>query len=119
MINVNKICYTLSVVHKNKKTANYYEHQRVDILIKEHWHELRYECKAVYDFNKYAKTVSLIPTYEIYNGSFLNLPDYAIKSGYRPLFIGTYFIELSGIDRNITVWEDSKLYQAIKGGYKI
>lgn len=119
MINVNKCCYTISVVHRNRKTQNYYEYQRVDILIKEHWHELRYETKTVFDFNKTAKTVSLIPIYEIYNGSFLNLPDYAMKAGYRPQFMGTHFIELSGIEKNINIWEDSKLFQAIKGGYKI
>lgn len=119
MINVNKCCYTLSIVHKNKKTNNYYEYQRVDILVKEHWHDLKYEAKTAFEFNKYAKTVSIVPTYEIYNGSFLNIPSYGMKGGYRPQFIGTYFIELSGKDRNITVWEDSKLYQAIKGGYKV
>ena len=119
MINVNKCCYTLSIIHKNRKTNNYYEYQRVDLLIKEHWHDLKYECKPVFDFNKTAKTISLVPTYEIYNGSFLNLPDYAIKAGYRPQFMGTYFIELSGKERNIYIWEDSKLYMAIKGGYKV
>ena len=119
MINVNKGCYTLSIIHKNRKTNNYYEYQRVDLLIKEHWHDLKYECKAVFDFNKTAKTISLVPTYEIYNGSFLNLPDYGMKAGYRPQFMGTYFIELSGKDRNISIWEDNKLYMAIKGGYKV
>lgn len=119
LINVNDCCYSISVIHKNRKTNNYYEYQRVDILVKEHWHDLKYETKAVLNFNKYAKTVSIIPTYEIYNGSFLKLPDYALKSGYRPQFIGTYFIELSGKERNISVWEDNKLYQAIQGGYKI
>lgn len=119
MINVNKCCYTLSIIHKNRKTNNYYEYQRVDLLIKEHWHDLKYECKAVFDFNKTAKTISLVPTYEIYNGSFLNLPDYGMKAGYRPQFMGTYFIELSGKDRNISIWEDNKLYMAIKGGYKV
>ncbi len=119
MINVNKCCYTLSIIHKNRKTNNYYEYQRVDLLIKEHWHDLKYECKPVFDFNKTAKTISLVPTYEIYNGSFLNLPDYGMKAGYRPQFMGTYFIELSGKDRNISIWEDNKLYMAIKGGYKV
>lgn len=119
MINVNKCCYTLSVIHKNRKTNNYYEYQRVDLLIKEHWHDLKYECKAVFEFNKTAKTISLVPTYEIYNGSFLNLPDYAMKAGYRPQFMGTYFIELSGKERNISIWEDNKLYLAIRGGYKV
>lgn len=119
MINVNKCCYTLSIIHKNRKTNNYYEYQRVDVLIKEHWHDLKYECKAVFDFNKTAKTISLVPTYEIYNGSFLNIPDYAMKAGYRPQFMGTYFVELSGKERNISVWEDNKLYMAIKGGYKV
>lgn len=119
MINVNKCCYTISIIHKNRKTNNYYEYQRVDVLIKEHWHDLKYECKPVFEFNKTAKTISLVPTYEIYNGSFLNIPDYAMKAGYRPQFMGTYFIELSGKERNISVWEDNKLYQAIKGGYKV
>ena len=119
MINVNRCCYTLSIIHKNRKTNNYYEYQRVDLLIKEHWHDLKYECKAVFDFNKTAKTISLVPTYEIYNASFLNLPDYGMKAGYRPQFMGTYFIELSGKDRNISIWEDNKLYMAIKGGYKV
>ena len=117
-INVNNICYTVSVIHKNRKAKNYYEYARCDILYKEHWHELRYEQKLLYEWNKYNKSLSVIPTFEIYNGSFLNLPEYSLKANYRPQFIGTYFTLLDGKKRYIQPFIDKDLYYIINNGFK-
>lgn len=118
-INVNKVCYTISVIHKNKKTQNYYEFARTDLLYREHWHILKSEPKLCYEWNKYSKSVSAISTYDIYNGSFLNVPAYGMKSGYRPQFMGTFFTELDGTKRRIQPWLDNDLYHAISNGYKV
>lgn len=117
-INIGKICYTISVIHKHRKTKNYYEFARVDILIKEHFHELNYEQKLVYEWNKYNKSISTISTYEINNGSFLNLPAYSMKANYRPQLMGSYFILLDGKQRHIQPFIDKDLEYIIKGGYK-
>ena len=117
-INVKDICYTISVMHKTKKTKNYYEFQRADIVFHEHLHEMHYEQKPVYEFNKYSKSVSAVPTLDIWNGSFINLPNYSMKANYRPQYMGTYFVRLDGNKRDMTIFEDDKLYNIIKCGYK-
>lgn len=118
-LTVGKICYTISVIHKNRKTKNYYEFARVDLLYKEHWHDLSYEQKLVYEWNKYNKSISVIPTYEIYNGSFLNLPSYSQKANYRPQFMGCYFTLLDGKKRHIQPFIDKDLEYAIQHGLHI
>lgn len=117
-INVNNICYTVSVMHKTRKTKNYYEFERADMIWHEHLHEMHYEQKPVYEFNKYSKSVSVVPTLDIWNGSFLNLPNYSKKANYRPQFMGTYFVRLDGNKRDMTIFEDDKLHDIIKNGYK-
>ena len=117
ILDIGKISYTLSVVHKNRKTANYYEYSRVDMLIREHWHDLKYETKTCYEWNKYNKSVSAISTYDIYNGSFLNAPEYAKKANYRPQFMGSYFIILDGKKRHIQPIVDTDLKYIINGGF--
>ena len=118
-INVGIVCYTVSVVHKNRKTKNYYEFARVDLLYKEHWHDLSCEQKLIFEWNKYTKKVSVIPTYEIYNGSFLNLPAYAKKANYRPQFMGCYFTLLGGKQRYIQPFIDKDLEYIINNGYRL
>lgn len=117
-INVNKNCYMYGVVHQHRKTRNYYEHMNMDILIMEHTHELDIRQKLVMEHNKYAKKTSLKLIYEVDNGSALALPSYAKFAGYRPLPVGCYIAELSGDGRNITMWKDVDLYNAIKQGYR-
>lgn len=116
---VNRVCYTISVIHKNRKAKNYYEFARVDVLYKEHWHDLSYEQKLVYEWNKYNKSVSVISTFEIYNGSFLNLPAYAQKANYRPQFIGCYFTLFEGNFRHIQPFIDKDLEYIINHGYEV
>ena len=118
-INVNKMCYMYGVIHKHKKTQNYYEHMNMDILIMEHTHELNYKEKLVLEHNKIAKRTSVKTVYEINNGSALALPSYAKFNGYRPLPIGCYIAELSGLSRDITIWKDSDLQKAIENGYNV
>lgn len=118
-INVKDICYTVSVIHKHRKAKNYYEFARVDLLYLEHFHELSYEQKLVYEWNKYNKSISVIPTYEINNGSFLNLPSYAKKANYRPQFMGTYFTLLDGKTRHIQPFIDKDLAYVIDNGMNV
>jgi hypothetical protein len=118
-INVKDICYTISVIHKHKRTKNYYEFARVDLIYKEHIHELSYEQKLVYEWNKYTKSVTVVPTYEINNGSFLNLAGYAKRANYRPQWIGTYFTVLDGKKRHIQPFIDTDLKYAIDSGMSI
>lgn len=116
-LNIGNICYTVSVVHKHKQAKNYYEFARVDLLYKEHVHTLLYEQKSVYEWNKYTKSVSIVPTYEINNGSFLNLCGYSKRANYRPLWIGTYFTLLDGRKRHIQPFIDKDLEYAISNGF--
>lgn len=118
-INVKDVCYVYGVIHKHRKTKNYYEHMNCDILILEHTHELNLTEKLVMSHNKYNKTPTLKTVYEVDNGSALAIPSYAKFAGYRPLPIGCYIAELSGKKRDITMWKDIDLYKAIKNGYKV
>ena len=118
-INVNDICYMYGVIHKHKKTKNYYDHMNMDILVMEHTHELNIREKIVLEHNKFAKKTSIKTVYELDNGSALALPSYAKLNGYRPLPIGCYITELSGKKRDITIWKDSDLCKAIENGYKV
>ena len=116
MLDIGNVTYCISVVHKNRKTNNYYEYLRADVLVREHWHDLKYESKVVYDWNKYNKSVSCKTTYDIYNGSFLNIPEYAKKQNYRPQTLGCYFIMLDGKKRKIIPFVDSDLKYLIDNG---
>ena len=118
-INIYDNCYVYGVVHKHRKTKNYYEHLNCDILILEHTHELNITEKLVVSHDKYHKTASLKTVYEVDNGSALALPSYAKFAGYRPLPIGCYIAELSGKERKITMWKDVDLFNAIRNGYKV
>lgn len=106
------------VIHKHFKTKNYYEHFNMDILVMEHTHELNVREKLVFSHNKYKKVTTVKTVYELDNGSALALPSYAKFAGYRALPIGCYITELNGITRNIIIWKDSDLYNAIQNGYK-
>lgn len=116
---VGSICYTISVIHKHRRAKNYYEFSRVDLLYKEHLHELSYEQKLVYEWNKYTKTVVVVPTYEINNGSFLNMSGYSKRANYRPQWLGTYFTVLDGKKRHIQPFIDTDLKYAIDSGMNI
>lgn len=117
ILDIGNISYTLSVVHKNKKSNNYYEFSRTDILVREHFHDLKFETKTCYEWNKYNKSIKVISTYDIYNGSFLNSPDYAKKANYRPQFMGSYFILLDGKKRHIQPIVDTDLKYIINNGF--
>ena len=116
-LDIGSICYIYGLIHKHRRTQNYYDHMNCDILVMEHTHELSVKEKLVLSHNKYAKTTSLKTVYEINNGSALALPNYAKVAGYRPQNIGCYIIELSGTKRDIIVWKDTDLFKAIQGGY--
>jgi predicted phosphodiesterase len=118
-INVRDNCYMYGVIHKHRKTKNYYEHLNCDVLVMEHTHELNFTEKLVLEHNKFAKKTSVKTIYELDNGSALALPSYAKFSGYRPLPIGCYITELSGKKRDITIWKDSDLFKAIENGYNV
>ena len=117
-INVKEVCYIYGVLHKHRKTRNYYEHLNCDILILEHTHELNVTEKLVLSHNKYAKTTSVKTVYEVDNGSALALPRYAKFAGYSPLPIGCYIAELSGKNRDIQLWKDIDLCKALQNGYR-
>lgn len=118
-INVKDVCYMYGVIHKHRKTQNYYEHLNMDILVMEHTHELNFKEKLVLEHNKFAKKTTVKTVYELDNGSALALPSYAKFNGYRPLTIGCYIAELSGRKRDITIWKDIDLFKAIENGYKV
>ena len=116
-ITLNENCYVYVDIHKHRKTKNYYSFYNADILILEHTHEYNYIEKPVIFHNKYAKKPSVRTTYEINNGSALTFPHYAKCAGYSIQPIGTYVIELSGKQRNIKVWKDVDLIEAMERGY--
>lgn len=118
-INVRRICYTYGVIHKHKKTKNFYDYMNMDVIILEHTHELNVREKLVFTHDKCKKKTKLKTVYEIDNGSALALPSYGKFDGYRCLPIGCYIAELSGIKRDITIWRDIDLYKAISNGYRI
>ena len=67
---------------------------------------------------KSTEFLELNEKFEIYNGSFLNLPEYSLKANYRPQFIGTYFTLLGGKKRYIQPFIDKDLYYIINNGFK-
>ena len=111
-------CYTYVDLHKHRKTKNYYDFYNADCLVLEHTHEYSFTEKPVIFHNKYTKKPSIRNTYVINNGSALAFPSYAKKAGYSVQTIGTYIIELSGKKRNIKVWKDTDLIDAMNRGYK-
>lgn len=117
MINVNKVCYTISIMHNSRKQRDYYEYLRSDITIHEHLHSMHYEKRAVLSWNKIAKAVSVIPVYDVWNGSFINIPEYSKKANYRPTFMGSYCFRLSGKKRDIQIFEDVQLHHLVDNGY--
>ncbi len=118
-ISVKNNCYVYGVLHKHRKTNNYYQHLNCDVLILEHTHELSVREKLVLFHDKYNKTPSFRLSFEIDNGSALAIPSYGKVAGYRALPIGCYITELSGKKHGITIWKDVDLYKAIQGGYKV
>ena len=114
---LNENCYVYVDLHKHRKTKNYYSFFNADILVMEHTHEYNFTEKPVVFHNKYTKKPSIRTVYEINNGSALAYPHYAKYAGYSMQSIGTYIVELSGKTRNIKVWKDVDLINAIKRGY--
>lgn len=111
-------CYTYVDLHKHKKAKNYYAFYNADCLFLEHTHEFNYEEKPIVFHNKYTKKPSVRSTYIVNNGSALALPSYAKRAGYSIQPIGSFVIELSGKKRDIKIWKDTDLYDAISRGYK-
>lgn len=118
-INVNKVCYMYGVMHKHRKTKNFYDYMNMDILVLEHTHELAVREKLIFEHNKFAKKTSIKTVYELDNGSALALPSYSKFNGYRSLPIGCYIAELNGQKRDIIIWKDVDLYKAIENGYRV
>lgn len=118
-ITLKEVCYVYGIIHKHRRAKNYYEHLNCDILVMEHTHELNCTEKLVLSHNKFTKSPSFKVIYELDNGSALALPSYAKRAGYRPLPIGCYIAELSGKKRDITIWKDTDLFKAIRGGYNV
>jgi len=116
-ITLNENCYVYVDLHKHRKTKNYYAFYNADILVLEHTHEYNYTEKPIIFHNKYTKKPSVRTVYEINNGSALAFPHYAKYAGYSIQSIGTYVVELSGKQRNIKVWKDVDLINAIERGY--
>lgn len=115
---LNENCYVYVDLHKHRKTNNHYSFYNADVLVLEHTHEYNYKEKPIVFHNKYTKKPSIRTTYEINNGSALAFPHYAKHAGYSMQSIGTYIVELSGKQRNIKVWKDVDLIEAIERGYK-
>ena len=116
---INRNCYVYVDLHKHRKTKNYYNFYNADILVLEHTHEYNFTETPIIYHNKYAKQPSVRMTYTINNGSALAFPHYAKFAGYSMQNIGTYVVEVSGgKKRNIKVWKDVDLIEAIERGYK-
>lgn len=116
-ITLNDNCYVYVDLHKHRKTRNYYSFYNADVLILEHTHEYNYIEKPIIFHNRYTKKPSVRTVYEINNGSALAFPHYAKHAGYSMQSIGTYIVELSGKQRNIKIWKDVDLIEAIERGY--
>ena len=116
-ITLNENCYVYVDIHKHRKTKNYYSFYNAEVLVLEHTHEFSYIEKPVIFHNKFTKKPSVRTIYEINNGSALAFPHYAKHAGYSIQPIGTYIVELSGKQRNIKIWKDVDLINAIERGY--
>ena len=114
----NKNCYVYVDLHKHRKTKNYYNFYNADILVLEHTHEFNYTEAPIVFHNRYTKQPTVRIAYTINNGSALAFPHYAKFAGYSMQSIGTYVVEVSGTKRNIKVWKDVDLIEAIERGYK-
>ena len=72
--NVNKNCYVHHILHKNRKTKNYYDYFNADVTWFEHFHEPSAVPKVAIEHNKYTKKPIVKEVWELRQSSFQTFP---------------------------------------------
>jgi hypothetical protein len=98
--NVNKNCYVHHILHKNRKTKNYYDYFNADVTWFEHFHEPSAVPKVAIEHNKYTKKPIVKEVWELRQSSFQIFPNYLKASGIRPSLSGFWIAEMSGDEHN-------------------
>lgn len=98
--NVNKNCYVHHILHKNRRTKNYYDYFNADVTWFEHFHEPSATPKIAIEHNKYSKKPIVKEVWELRQSSFQTYPSYIKASGIRPNLSGFWIAEMTGDERN-------------------
>ena len=119
--NVNKNLYVHHIMHKGNKREHGYDFFNADVTWIEHFHKPSAKPKIIVEHNKYNKTPIMKECWDIFNGSFQTMPDYAKRSGYRPYLPGFFITEMSGVPsaRGVVPFIDHQLADMIDRGYVV
>ena len=98
--NVNKNCYVHHILHKHKRTKNYYDYFNADVTWFEHFHEPYAVPKVAIEHNKYTKKPIAKQVWELHQSSFQVNPTYLKASGIRPSLSGFWVAEMTGNDKD-------------------
>lgn len=116
--NVNKNCYVHHIVHKHKKTKNYYDYFNADVTWFEHFHEPSATPKIIIEHNKYTKRPTAKEIWELRQPSFQVYPEYVKAGGIRPNRMGFWVAEMTGNDKDkrVTPFMNDVYFDLIKRG---
>lgn len=98
--NVKKNCFVHHILHKHKKTKNYYDYFNADVTWYEHFHEPSCVPKIMIEHNKTLKKPIVKEVWELHQSSFQTYPSYVKASGIRPHKSGFWIAEMNGDDKN-------------------
>lgn len=117
-VTVRENCYVHFVHHSGNKPDKF-AHISADVVWREHSHDYRIEERLVMEHNKYIKRPIVKNTFEIWSGSYQILPNYTKVAGFRPVLPGSFFVEMSGVNKRwgMLAWKDHHLAHAIAHGY--
>jgi hypothetical protein len=96
IINARKNAYVLATNHTNQN-AHKLEWLNTDVLFMEHKHIKGFQRETVAMANKFTKKWMVRDRLVVQTGSFLSWAGYAKDRLYRPQYVGTPIVELSGI----------------------
>ena len=124
-VNVGKNSYVHSIQHIGSRRQNFYDYLNVHCSWIEHFHTPSVREKVIIDHNMHIKKPVVKTCYEVFNGSFQILPEYAKELGYRPSICGCYIAEMHGsstiggmASSNMKIWRDTDLINAWNNGYR-
>ena len=118
--------YVHTVMHKGYRRMGYYDYMNTDVLWLEHYHKPQVIEKVMVDHNRFTKKPIVKKCFEVHNGTFQTMPEYAKRTGYRPSIPGFYIAEMDGPkngydrgaqSRDVRIWRDFDLKNAIERGY--
>ena len=98
--NVKKNLYIHYITHKNFKQKDYYDFVAADYIWREHFHAMEARPKLILEHNRIVKKPIVKRVWDIQNGSFQVLPEYAKANGYKFLLPGYYVANMNGDDQN-------------------